>query len=161
MASMAQTIFSHELRREDAIIQQASQMQTAFSFVTAALFMVLPVVVENRGCLSYGFIIGAFASITFIMTLSLVFASIAQRRKKIKDYPNISSLHEYIIKNYVFFKTEAQRQKYIVDSLSVIQESYRKRTEERGLFISLSFLCFYFALLACLIWFVIALIILF
>ena len=38
--------YENELRREDSIIRQASQMQTAFSFVTAAMFMVAPIVIE-------------------------------------------------------------------------------------------------------------------
>ena len=41
---IAQTIYEAELRREDSLIQQSTQMQTAFSFTSAALFMVAAIV---------------------------------------------------------------------------------------------------------------------
>ena len=38
-----------ETKRYESLIQQASNMQTAFSFSTAALFMIAPIAVEYRG----------------------------------------------------------------------------------------------------------------
>ena len=47
--------YEDELRREDSLINQASQMQTAFSFTSAALFMVAAIAVEYREPWSYAF----------------------------------------------------------------------------------------------------------
>ena len=44
--------YDAEEKREQNLIQQSSQMQTAFSFMTAAVFMALPICIENRGVLS-------------------------------------------------------------------------------------------------------------
>lgn len=38
--------YENELRREDSLIHQAGNMQSAFSFSTAALFMAMPVMFE-------------------------------------------------------------------------------------------------------------------
>ena len=74
--------YENELRREDSIIRQASQMQTAFSFVTAAMFMVAPIVIEYSRKLSLTFFLIVFSSITIALLFSLLFATLAQNREK-------------------------------------------------------------------------------
>ena len=48
----AQLKLEAETKRYESLIQQASNMQAAFSFSTAALFMVAAIVIEYRGKLS-------------------------------------------------------------------------------------------------------------
>lgn len=38
--------YESEEKREQNLIQQSSQMQTVFSFMTAAIFMVVPICIE-------------------------------------------------------------------------------------------------------------------
>lgn len=71
-----------EQRREDSIIQQSNQMQVAFSFLIAAIFMIAPIVIEYRGSLSLIFFLVSLSSIVVALLLSLVFAMLAQSRKK-------------------------------------------------------------------------------
>ena len=40
---LSQLKYEAEEKREQSLIQQASQMQTVFSFITAAVFMAVPV----------------------------------------------------------------------------------------------------------------------
>ena len=47
--------YDAEERREQNLLQQSSQMQTAFSFMTAAVFMALPICIEYRGVLGLKF----------------------------------------------------------------------------------------------------------
>jgi hypothetical protein len=49
---MAENKLDSERRREESIIQQASSMQAAFSFTTAALFMAAVIIYDNKGSLS-------------------------------------------------------------------------------------------------------------
>ena len=43
-----------ETKRYESLIQQASNMQTAFAFSTATLFMIAPIAIENRGNMTLG-----------------------------------------------------------------------------------------------------------
>ena len=43
---LAQEKYDYEIQREQELVQQSGQMQSAFSFMTAALFMVLPIALE-------------------------------------------------------------------------------------------------------------------
>ena len=65
---IAQMIYEAEFRREDSLIQQSTQMQTAFSFTIAALFMVAAIAVEYKYPLTFGFLLlcnGVIYSIFF------------------------------------------------------------------------------------------------
>ena len=70
IGEMAKVKYENEIRREESIIQQASQMQTAFSFITAALFMVAPIAIEYRGTvLSLSFFLVASYSAFLLLLL--------------------------------------------------------------------------------------------
>lgn len=84
--------YEAEQRREDSLIQQSSQMQTAFSFTSAAVFMVTPVIIQYRGVLSLEFFLVAISSVIFFLMISLVTASAAQFRQKLEGLPGINIL---------------------------------------------------------------------
>lgn len=65
IADFDEKIYANEERREDSLIQQAAHMQTAFSFVSAALFMVAAIIIDNRGRISLEFLLVAFSSRSF------------------------------------------------------------------------------------------------
>lgn len=47
--------YEAEEKREQNLIQQSSQMQTVFSFMTAAIFMAVPICIEYRGLFHLNF----------------------------------------------------------------------------------------------------------
>jgi len=100
---MAKIKYESELRREDSIIQQSGSMQTAFSFSTAALFMVAPIAIEYRGVLSLTFFLIAFSTITIALMFSLFAATVAQRRKAQDLFPDVADQLKYIEDNESFF----------------------------------------------------------
>ena len=102
---LAEFKYDSELRREDSLIQQSSNMQTAFSFSTAALFMIAPIVIEYRGSLSVVFFLVAFSSITASLLLCLAFASFAQKRYAHEAFPDIEEI-ENAFKGKVDFVIE-------------------------------------------------------
>lgn len=148
--------YDSEFRREEAIIKQASQMQTAFSFVTAALFMIAPIVIEYGKSLSLTFFLIVFATITTALLLSLLFATIAQNRKKSKSLTNIATFIEHMERNENYFETEEQRSKYIIKTYGEIQEEKAEINDKRISKLRISMLFFYIALALCAFWFIVA-----
>lgn len=148
--------YESELRREDSIIQQSGNMQTAFSFTTAALFMIAPIAVEYRGVLSLYFFLAAFSSITFVLLISLFAATMAQKRKTQELFPDVEKQIKYIEDNEQYFSTEAQRQKYLAETYSNVQNSLTENNRERIKWVRRSMTSFYIALGISVFWFIVA-----
>ena len=75
IASFDREIYANEERREDSLIQQATNMQTAFSFVSAAVFMVAQIAIDDnrRASLSLVFFFTVFFNhIRFLAYLSIL-----------------------------------------------------------------------------------------
>lgn len=148
--------YENELRREDSIIQQASQMQTAFSFVTAAMFMVAPIVIEYSRKLSLTFFLIVFSSITIALLFSLLFATLAQNREISKNFADVSDFIKYVENNENDFEDENQRLKYIIDTYGDVQKDKAIINNKRVKFIRISMWMFYAALGLCAFWFIVA-----
>ena len=158
MKHIAEVIYENEERREDSIIQQASHMQTAFSFVIAAVFMATPVMMEYRGHLTESFFFVAISSISFLLLVSLIFATMAQNRKKREVFPSIESIRDKIENDYKLFQTIAAREKYLVKMYEKIHPSLEKSNDRRVLWVRLSMGSFYVALALCIFWYIVAII---
>ena len=75
IADFDKEIYANEERREDSLIQQATNMQTAFSFVSAAVFMVAQIAIDDnrRASLSLVFFFTVFFNhIRFLAYLSIL-----------------------------------------------------------------------------------------
>ena len=153
---LAKIKYDSELRREDSIIQQSGHMQTVFSFSTAALFMIAPIVVQYRGSLSLTFLLIVFASITVALLFSLFSATMAQNRQKQVLLPGVAEQIKYIEDNENLFTTEAKRQKYLVKSYAEIQKSLTEKNRKRVCWVQISMWSFYVALSLCCFWFIVA-----
>lgn len=158
MAEFAELIYQNEQRREDSLIQQASNMQTAFSFVIAALFMVATIVVQYRGVLSLLFLLLVFSTITLTLLVSLFAATMAQNRVKRDDFPTVGSIKVKIIREYPNFQTPAQRDKYLVDTYEIMHNSYVVQNDKRRMWVKISMNFFYGSLALCIMWFIIAMV---
>lgn len=148
--------YEKEMQRENSIIQQAGYMQMAFSFITVALFMVAPILIEYRGTLSLNFFLIAFSSITIFLVVSLFLATMAQNRLKNDTFEDIDVMRDYIIENDESFETEAQRQKYLVDCFAKVQKSKVSINDRRVKRIRQSMYVFYGVLALCIFWFIVA-----
>lgn len=157
-AQFAEKILDREMKRQEDILQQASHMQTAFSFATATIFMALPVIVGYKGSLSYEFLLFAFSTITILLFVSLFLATFAQRRIKEKEYPSISSFIKYIEDNYTKFLKREQREKYLADTYADIQKSYEDSNKKRSNCLFASTMVFYASLVSAFVFFVIGII---
>lgn len=157
MADFSRLIYENEERREASLIQQASNMQTAFSFVIAAVFMVATIVVDNRGVLSLEYLLLVFACITATLMFSLFSATMAQNRTKRDDFPKVNVIKQKIIDEYNNFETPAQRSKYLVDTYEKMHISYAAANDKRRYWVAISMWSFYASLAQCIFWFIITL----
>lgn len=98
IAQLVKLRYEEEVQREASLISQSSSMQTVFSVFSAALFMLLPTIidVEYRGKLELNMIFVFVSIIAFFLSSSLVLATIAQSRKKRKMFASIQALIEEV-----------------------------------------------------------------
>ena len=150
---IAQLIFDNEIRREESLIQQSSHMQTAFSFFSAALFMVATIAVEHKYPLSYAFLLWAFSSITVCLLVSLILATLAQTRFQRQDFSTIKKTKEYIIKTYETIESEASKNLQYTELIETLQADLYNINESRVKLIRWSMRIFYFAIGISVFWF--------
>ena len=138
----AQLKLEAETKRYESLIQQASNMQAAFSFSTAALFMVAAIVIEYRGKLSLTYFLWMFAS--------------AQSRGQIKDFADVGEFRKFVEDHYTAYFSQAQRDKAIAEQIEKVQLSASQKNDEMACKIRWSMRFFYIALGLSACWFVIS-----
>lgn len=150
--------YESELRREDSLIQQSSHMQTAFSFMTAALFMAAPILIENRGdTLSLDFFFVAFSSIVLCLLISLVTASLAQRRFLKKSFMSIPEIERFVSDTYANTLKESEQLKQWVQVVGEVQVSLQDINDNRVKLIRASMFSFFASIAFIILWYIIAL----
>lgn len=148
--------YEAELKREDSLIQQSSHMQTAFAFVSAAIFMAFPIILEYRGNLSLDFFVLVISSIILFLLISLVTASGAQFRRKFDDFPDIEEIEKHVEENWESVLEESQRLKQYVELLGTVQKSRAKGNDSRILLIRISMWSFMVSLGLVIFWYIVA-----
>ena len=148
--------YDSEIKREDSLIQQSSNMQTAFSFMTAAVFMAVPILIEYRGSLSLEFFLLSTSSVILFLLVSLITASLAQRRVLYKSLQSIPEIHQFVIDNWQECLSEAQQMKQWVEALGEIQIRKAEVNKERILLIRASMASFFISIALIIFWFVVA-----
>ena len=156
---LAELKFDAEERREQNLIQQSSQMQTAFSFMTAAIFMAVPVCIEHRGTISLEFFLISTSIIVLFLIVSLVLSSFAQWRWKTTALPDIHEIKKSVLDNPEWKKlcVEYHQINQWIDAIGSVQKNKSKLNDRRVKLIMGSMICFYISLGAIIISFVVAL----
>ena len=152
--------YDAEEKREQNLIQQSSQMQTAFSFMTAAVFMALPICIEYRGVLSLKFFLVSISIISVFLIASLILASIAQWRWKLESLPDIAVLKDAILNNeeWESLCIEHVQLAQFVDLISKVQDHKARLNDRRVKLIMASMITFYLSVASIIISFAIAII---
>lgn len=151
--------YEAELRREDSLIQQSSHMQTAFSFMSAALFMAAPILIDNRGNqLSLNFFFAAFSSIVFFLLASLVAASLAQRRVLRPTFMSIPDIEAFVSSTYKQTLKRSAQLKQWVQVVGDVQVGLQKVNEKRVMLIRISMGSFLGSIGLIVFWYIVALI---
>lgn len=155
---LAQIIYKASVDREDSILQQATRMQTAFSFIITSVFMAATILIDHKGKLTDEFLVLSFSSIIVVLLISILFATIAQNRKKTELFPNITEIQEFVYNNAEYFETEEQRYKYITDTYAKMQKPREESNDYRVKWVMLSMITFYIAIALCFFWFIVGII---
>lgn len=151
--------YEAELRREDSLIQQSSHMQTAFSFMSAALFMAAPILIDNRGNqLSLDYFFAALSSIVFCLLVSLITASLAQRRVLKRTFMSIPEIEDFVSSTYKQTLKRSAQLKQWVQVVGDVQVSLQEVNEKRVKLIRISMGFFLGSICLIVFWYVVALI---
>lgn len=137
--------YDAEEKREINLLQQSSQMQTAFSFMTAALFMAVPICIEHRGAISLEFFLVSVSIVTALLMASLICASIAQWRWKTETFPDIKKIKDEVINNPEWEKLciEYHQVNQWIDLVGSVQSEKARLNDRRVGLIITSMICFY------------------
>lgn len=140
--------YDFENHREQDLVQQSGQMQAAFSFMTAALFMALPIVIDHRGQIPESFFFVVSSIICFFLMVSLVLASIATWRWKKVALGNITAVKQAVLnsKNREYYLKEKNRISAQIDALEKFQVRKEELNNRRAFLIHLSLIFFFFAI---------------
>lgn len=159
---LAQLKYSAEEKREQNLIQQSSQMQTAFSFMTAAIFMALPICIEYRGVLSLKFFLVSTSIISAFLIASLILASLAQWRWKTKSLPDVAVMKDAVINNdeWESMCLEHNQLAQWVDLIGTVQNQRALINDRRVKLIMASMISFYLSISSIVAAFIVAIIIL-
>ena len=151
--------YEAELRREDSLIQQSSHMQTVFSFMSAALFMAAPILIDNRGNqLSLDYFFAALSSIVFCLLVSLITASLAQRRVLKRTFMSIPEIENFVSSTYKQTLKRSAQLKQWVQVVGDVQVSLQEVNEKRVKLIRISMGFFFASICLIVFWYVVALI---
>ncbi len=146
VADHCKLIYEEEAVRENSILQQASNMQSAFSFITAGLFVVAQIVTDQLGShsnLSYKTIFFCFAIITACMLISLIFATIAQSRFLRSPRQPVLEYLQFVDQNYDQLQDESQRIFLSISEYENLYQSLHRINSIRVIFVRLSMWSFY------------------
>lgn len=137
--------YEAEEKREQNLIQQSSQMQTVFSFMTAAIFMAVPICIEYRGSISLEFFLVSISIIVLFLIGSLVLASLAQWRWKTETFPDVLEIKDNVISNPEWQKltVEYNQIDQWVDIIGKVQGKKAELNDRRVRLIMASMICFY------------------
>ena len=149
--------YEAEEKREQNLIQQSSQMQTVFSFMTAAIFMAVPICIEYRSTLSLDFFFVSISIIVLFLIASLVLASLAQWRWKTETLPDVFEIKKSVINHPEWQKLtiEYHQIDQWVEIIGKVQEKKAKLNDRRVHLIMASMICFYCSIFILIVSFVI------
>lgn len=143
--------YEEELEREKSLLAQASNMQTAFSVTTAALFMLLPVLIQYRpDNISLRFYFISVSVVVALLLLSLVFATLAQWREEKALLPDIETMMEDVKSKLAQLLDDETL--WLSDSnkmYGMIQKDLEQLNNKRCNMICASMICFFIAIFTC------------
>lgn len=158
--------YEEEVEREASLISQASNMQTVFSVSSAALFMLLPTIVDAnyRGNLNLNTIYLYVSIIAFFLLLSLLSATAAQNRRKRVMFATMQSLIDEIVDRTKLkenLENSFTLTRKLINSYCKAYESLSENNNKRVILIQLSMYLFYISIGLCMFFYLVSTYILF
>ena len=138
--------FSYELeeKREQSLIEQSSQMLTAFSIFSAVILVIVPFIVDLK-IVSVAKMLFCTGIVTLVLITSLVLALLAQWRFGYQTMVNVNDILEQVKNESHNYQTQAQFDMQWKYQLEQIQVSKKKNNDKRVNLIRASMLVFLIA----------------
>lgn len=153
VVEFAKFSFELEEKREQSLINQSSQMLTAFSVASAALLMTAPIILEHTCVQKNKILLLVGGALTFLLA-SMILAMVSQWRFKYKTMMNGDEFLKKISANKSCHVYQMHYNYQWIDQLTEIQDSKKKNNDKRRLLISYSMGVFFFAILELLVGFI-------
>lgn len=140
--------FECEEKREQSLINQSSQMASAFAFTSAALLMLFSVVLEYFPSVSQKYVATCGIIILILLIVSLVLALLIQWRFKYEALPSPQAIydHELSESSAVYFNTPQQRNAAFVKTLDKVWKSKHSLNNRRVTLLRTSMIMFFSAM---------------
>ena len=138
----AKLAYEQEEKREESLINQATQMTTYFSFVSVLILMVIPIIVYKGTIIPPKYTATVSVITLLLLFISMFLAVIGQWRFKYQSLASPLDMFEHIMSNTDYFKTQEQRNKSFVQSLNTTWTSKRKNNDKRARLIKASMIVF-------------------
>lgn len=135
--------FSYDLeeKREQSILSQANQMMTAFSIYSAALLMVLPILIDNT-VIPHSQLLIASILLFSPLIVSLVLAVLAQWRFSYQTMKTAQEFQEKIEADAEHYQHQAQYDDQWINQINAIHISKKNNNDRRVKLIISSMICF-------------------
>ncbi len=142
--------YSYELeeKREQSLIEQSSRMLEAFSVITAALGILLSIILQYIPSLSKYFVFISTGIIGLFLLNSLILAILAQWRYKYKALPLPLDIYKHVYDNYRGFLNIQNQAKHYNNLLNDVQQSKKSINDRRVKIITWSMIFFYCSIIA-------------
>ena len=144
--ALSRLSYEAEEQREQSLINQSSQMATAFSFISAVILMLFPIITDTYSEVSLRYLTMLGSTILVLLILSLGLALFVQWRFKYQALPCPKEILDHELENADNFNTPEQRNKSFAETLDDIWRSKRKNNDFRALLILISMGLFFVAL---------------
>lgn len=135
-----------ETKRENFLIRQSTSLQIISLFTIAALFITAPTIIEYRGKIPLEFLLFSFSIITIFLLISLLFASLAQKKELQATIPDVDVFMQHMIDNYEIYLSSIQRDRAFAELVGKVQKCKNKINNKRTKKIDWSMWLFYAAL---------------
>ena len=153
--SIAKYKYDMERRIEDSLIRQSGQMQTVFSVTLAAISFVTTLIINNTNILPPRFFFVVLSSIAFLLLLSLVLATFAQKVREGTGLGTMDEIKKAIDSNPEDFATEGQHSRQWSEILQTAIESKSENNKIRAKWVKYSMYAFYGAIALVVLWYII------
>lgn len=139
--------FSYDLeeKREQSILSQANQMMTAFSIYSAALLMVLPILIDQT-VIPHSRLLKASIHLFLPLIVSLVLAVLAQWRFPYQTMKTAKEFQGQIDANADKYQYQAQYDEQWINQIDDIHVSKKNNNNLRVKLIIASMTCFMFSI---------------
>jgi len=140
-------LFSYELeeKREQSLLNQSTQMVTAFSVFSLAVFTILPII-KDIPRLSFTKLLFCAGIVTLFLLISLIFAVLVQWRFKYLTMQGVDEFYRSVYNEQENYMTQPQFDTQWKEQIQQIHKSKKDINDKRASWIKVSMIFFFLSI---------------